>query len=140
MLTAWLPLFVNMHKGFLKIASLIAVLTVLLGAFAAHALKGTISDHSIATFETAVRYQFYHVIALFLTGILYKDFRSTTTIWAGRCFIFGIILFSGSLYALAAVQAFIQPGYKWIGALTPIGGFSFIIGWLLLFIAFFRKS
>ena len=128
-----------MHKGFLKIGAITALLTVVLGAFAAHSLKGTISDHAIATFETAVRYQFYHAFALLITGMLYKEFNFKTTIWAGRLFITGIILFSGSLYCLTAVQAAVQPGYKWIGAITPFGGLCFIGGWLLLMISFFRR-
>ena len=129
-----------MHKGFLKIAAVIGSLSVVLGAFAAHSLKGMISDHAIATFETGVRYQFYHVFALLAVGILYKDFPFKTMIWAGRFFIAGIILFSVSLYLLAMFQAAVQPGYKWIGAITPFGGACFITGWILLFISFFKKN
>jgi uncharacterized membrane protein YgdD (TMEM256/DUF423 family) len=129
-----------MHKGFLKIAALVGLLSVAMGAFGAHALKGMISDHAIATFETGVRYQFYHVIALLVTGILYKEFRMLTIIWAGTLFIAGIILFSGSLYALAFVQATIKPGYQWIGAITPIGGLCFITGWFFLLFSFFKKQ
>jgi uncharacterized membrane protein YgdD (TMEM256/DUF423 family) len=129
-----------MHKGFLKVAAIIGLLSVVLGAFAAHALKGMVSDHSVATFETAVRYQFYHVFALIVVGILYAAFPFKTMLWAGRFFVSGIILFSGSLYALAMVQAAIKPGYNWIGAITPFGGVCFIIGWVLLFISLFRKS
>ena len=129
-----------MHKGFLKVSSILAIVSVIAGAFAAHALKGKIGDHALATFETGVRYQFYHVIALFLTGIVYKDFAYRTVKWAGWFFITGIILFSGSLYLLAFKQAIVSPGFAWVGPITPIGGFAFIMGWLLLAISFFRKN
>jgi uncharacterized membrane protein YgdD (TMEM256/DUF423 family) len=129
-----------MHKGFIKTAAILGALSVMTGAFAAHAMKGKIGDHAIATFETAVRYQFYHVFALLITGVIYKDFRYKTTLWAGHLFIAGIILFSGSLYFLAFIQAAVRPGYSWIGAITPFGGGAFITGWLLLFISFFKKA
>jgi uncharacterized membrane protein YgdD (TMEM256/DUF423 family) len=127
-----------MHKGFLKIAFLLGALSVALGAFAAHGLKNYISDNAIATFETGVRYQFYHVFALLATAILYKDFRGIKT--AGWLFIAGILLFSGSLYVLSIMQGMVQPGYKWIGAITPFGGLLFIAGWLWMFMAVLRKS
>lgn len=129
-----------MHKGFLKLASILAVITVISGAFAAHALRGRVGDHALVTFETGVRYQFYHVIALFITGIVYKDFAYNTVRWAGGFFITGIILFSGSLYILAVKQAMVSPGLTWVGPITPIGGFAFITGWALLAISFFRRN
>jgi len=129
-----------MHKGFLKAAAAIGLLSVLLGAFGAHSLKGMVSDHSIATYETAVRYQFYHVFALLAVGILYAAIPLKIMLWSGRFFVYGIILFSGSLYVLAIVQASIKPGYNWIGAITPFGGICFIIGWLLLFVSLYRKN
>ena len=121
-----------MHRTFLILAAVIAAVTVGLGAFAAHALKDLVSDKAIATFETAVRYQFYHVLALFIVGILYRQYRNGFVLNAGRCFLFGMFLFSGSLYALAIVQAMVSPGLRWIGAITPVGGLLFISGWLLL--------
>ncbi len=129
-----------MHKSFLRAAAIFGLLAVVSGAFAAHALKGMISDNSIATFETAVRYQFYHVFALIAVAVLYKDFQTDQLIWAGRFFIAGILVFSGSLYILAILQASVKPGYKWIGAITPFGGLCFITGWVLLFLSFFRKN
>lgn len=129
-----------MHKGFLRIAAIIGILSVALGAFAAHALKGMVSDHSVATFETAVRYQFYHVFALIAVGILYKEFPTGKLIWAGRFFLAGILLFSGSLYILAILQASVKPGYNWVGVITPFGGICFIIGWTLMFLSLIRKN
>ena len=129
-----------MHKGFLKIAAIIGALSVVFGAFGAHTLKGMVSDHAVATFETAARYHFYHAFALMLTGILYLSFPFKTIVWAGRFFILGIILFSGSLYAISITQAMVKPGYGWIGAVTPLGGLFFIAGWLMLFVSFFKKE
>jgi len=127
-----------MHKGFLITAAILGALSVGLGAFAAHGLKDLFSDNAIATFETGVRYQFYHVFALMVVAILYKDFKGVKT--AGWLFIGGILLFSGSLYVLAVIQGMVQPGYKWIGAITPFGGLLFIAGWLWLFIAVARQK
>jgi uncharacterized membrane protein YgdD (TMEM256/DUF423 family) len=121
-----------MHKGFLKTAALLGTLSVALGAFAAHSLKQHVSDYAVSIFETGVRYQFYHAFALLASGILYKEFPSKFIIWSGKLFIIGIILFSGSLYALTFVKAVVLPGYDWIGAITPFGGLSFIVGWLCL--------
>jgi uncharacterized membrane protein YgdD (TMEM256/DUF423 family) len=129
-----------MHKGFLKTACILAALTVALGAFGAHTLKNYVSNNALATFETGVRYQFYHVFALLATGILYKDFPFRATRFAGWLFITGILFFSGSLYMLAVLQATVQPGFRWIGAITPLGGVCFIGGWLALLVSFFKKN
>lgn len=129
-----------MHKGFFKTGFLLAALSVAMGAFAAHALKNYISQNAINTFDTAVRYQFYHVFALLLTAILYKDFKYTSILIAGWLFISGIILFCGSLYLLTFIQGMVLPGYKWVGAITPFGGVAFIAGWIFLFAAMFKKN
>jgi len=123
-----------MHKGFLKTAAIVGALAVALGAFGAHALKGLVSELAVNTFETGVRYQFYHVFALALTAVFYGAFANKWLVWAGRFFIIGIVLFSGSLYVLTVVLAIVQPGLRWIGAITPFGGLAFILGWLCLFI------
>ena len=122
-----------MHKGFLKTGFILAVLSVAMGAFAAHGLKEFISSKSMDTFETAVRYQFYHVFALIITAIIYKEFHFKIVKAAGWFFIVGIILFCGSLYVLAFKQGLVQPGSQWVGVITPFGGLSFITGWILLF-------
>jgi uncharacterized membrane protein YgdD (TMEM256/DUF423 family) len=89
-----------MHQGFLKTAAILGALSVALGAFAAHSLKQLLPLEILQTFETAVRYQFYHVLALLATGILYKEFPVKLMKWAGYSFAAGILLFSGSLYGL----------------------------------------
>jgi len=129
-----------MQKGFLRLATLLGALSVILGAFGAHALKQLISDKSLAIFETGVRYQFYHAIALLITGILYKEFTNTYLSWAGRLFCLGILFFSGSLYLLSFIELTEQSGLKWIGAITPIGGVCFIAGWILLAIGVSKKD
>jgi uncharacterized membrane protein YgdD (TMEM256/DUF423 family) len=125
-----------MHKGLLKTAALLMAMAVGLGAFGAHVLKTYLDQSALAIFETGVRYQFYHSISLLACGILYKDFTGKKLIWAARMFMIGILLFCVSLYALALLL----PDYKFIGAITPLGGLSFIVGWLLLFAAFSEKK
>lgn len=121
-----------MHKGFIKSALFFGALSVALGAFGAHALKQKISAEAINTFETGVRYQFYHVFALLTAGILYKDFKNKFVISSGYFFIAGILLFSVSLYFLTFFKGFSNNGYNWIGAITPFGGLCFILGWIFL--------
>lgn len=129
-----------MHKGFLKTAALLGALSVGMGAFAAHALKELVSQRVLVTFETAVRYQFYHLLALALVAILYKEFPNKRIVAAGWLFIAGILIFCGSLYMLCYVQATVQPGYKWLGPITPFGGVAFIAGWVMLLLGTFAKK
>lgn len=129
-----------MHKGFLKTAAILGFVSVAFGAFAAHALKESISHDAVSIFETGVRYQFYHVFALLAAGILYKEFPNRFVKWSGKFFIAGIILFSGSLYFLTYSKGAVMPGYNWIGAITPIGGLSFILGWMFLLIGLFKNK
>jgi uncharacterized membrane protein YgdD (TMEM256/DUF423 family) len=123
-----------MHKGFLKTAAITGALSVILGAFAAHGLKQILPADMLQVFETAVRYQFYHVFALLAVSILYKEYPGKLMKWAGALFISGMILFCGSLYLLCFVKYQELP-LNWIGAITPLGGASFIGGWLLVFAA-----
>ena len=90
-------------------------------------------------FETAVRYQFYHVFALLAAGILYKEFPGRQLQWAGNLFITGILVFSGSLYLLCYVKYAGLP-LTWLGAITPLGGVAFIAGWLMLFTGLIKKD
>lgn len=129
-----------MHKGFLRTAIVLGALAVILGAFGAHTLKQFLTEESLSTFETGIRYQFYHVFALLVTAILYERMPSRWLRYSGNSFIIGIILFSGSLYLLTAMKATDTVGLKGIGILTPIGGVFFIIGWLFLFSATAKKN
>ena len=125
-----------MYRPFLITAAIFGALAVATGAFGAHALKRMVSETALLTFETGVRYQFYHVIALLATGILYASFPVKKMIWAGRLFIAGIFLFSGSLYLLTILPE----DYKWVGAITPFGGICFIIGWVLIALSVNNKK
>jgi uncharacterized membrane protein YgdD (TMEM256/DUF423 family) len=129
-----------MHKGFIKTAAFLGSLSVALGAFAAHALKETLTADAVNIFETAVRYQFYHVFALLAAGILYKELPNKFIRWSGILFITGVILFCGSLYVLTYIKGSGLTTYNWIGAVTPIGGLAFIAGWIFLFIGCLKKS
>jgi uncharacterized membrane protein YgdD (TMEM256/DUF423 family) len=124
-----------MHKGFLRTAAILGLLAVTLGAFGAHGLKQIVPPEAIATFETGVRYQFYHALALLAAGMLFEKFPLRSIRYAGICFITGIVLFSGSLYALTLLQATSTVGLRGIGAITPFGGVFFIVGWICLFVA-----
>jgi uncharacterized membrane protein YgdD (TMEM256/DUF423 family) len=128
-----------MHKSYIKTAAVLGALSVMLGAFAAHGLKQILTADNLQIFETAVRYQFYHVFALLAVGILYKDFAGKYMLWAGKLFIAGIILFSGSLYLLCYVKHNAMP-LNWLGAITPFGGVAFIAGWLMLFTAIIKRN
>ena len=122
-----------MQTTYIKTACLLGSLSVALGAFGAHALKRHIPYDALNIFETAVRYQFYHVFALLGTGILYHNFSNKFIKWAGILFILGIVIFSGSLYLLTIIKGTALTGYDWVGAITPLGGLCFILGWIFLF-------
>ncbi len=128
-----------MHKAFLIIASLSGALSVALGAFAAHGLKKVLPPASLLTFETGVRYQFYHTFALLAVAILYSKIPAKWMVWSGYSFITGIVLFSGSLYCLAFVYDEMS-GLRKLGIITPFGGLFFIAGWLLLGIAVWKSN
>lgn len=128
-----------MHKVFLLIGSLSGAVAVGLGAFGAHGLKKILPPEAIATFETGVRYQFYHTFALLLVALVYEKYAGKFLVWSGNCFITGIVLFSGSLYLLAALNDTSMVGLRKIGIITPFGGLFFIAGWLLLAWAVWRR-
>ncbi|MBC3784013.1 DUF423 domain-containing protein [Spirosoma utsteinense] len=123
-------------KFFIQAGAILGLIGVALGAFGAHALKNMLDETGrTATFETAVKYQFYHALALVLVGILLQLFGSNPTIakllgWSGNSMLIGTLIFSGSLYVLCFT------GITWLGAITPIGGVAMIAGWALLFWAF----
>ena len=128
-----------MQKGFLKTAAILGAISVALGAFGAHGLKQILPAELLQTFETAVRYQFYHVFALLAAGILYAAFPGKLMKWAGYLFIAGMILFSCSLYLLCYIK-FDRINAEWVGAITPFGGAALIGGWLMLFAAIKNPS
>ncbi|MCF2860366.1 DUF423 domain-containing protein [Pseudoalteromonas sp. SMS1] len=113
-----------MAKLFLIIGSTFCMLSVALGAFAAHGLKSHVSDYAVGIFKTAAEYQMTHGLAIIAVAILIKWGMQIK--WAGYLFSVGVILFSGSLYLL------VLTGAKWLGPVTPIGGLCFILGWLVM--------
>jgi len=121
-----------MHKGYLRVTAFLGALSVTLGAFAAHYLKSILSEKDVQIFETGVRYQMYHSLALGLVAVLYKEYPNKYMRWAGILFIVGITFFSGSLYALTYKNAAAVQGLQWVGPITPLGGVLFIAGWLYL--------
>lgn len=123
-----------MTKLFLSIAGIFGALAVINGAFASHALKEHLSDKYLAIFETGVRYQMYHALALLLVALLLTQLEITpiALLVSGFAFIAGIVIFSGSLYALSLTEI------KWLGAITPLGGVGFILGWVCLVVAAFN--
>ena len=117
-------------KTFGILGSVNAALAIILGAFGAHALKDHLSPELLATYETGVQYHLYHGLGLLLAAalVLYAP-RSIALKWSGLVMQVGILLFSGSLYALSL------SGIRWIGAITPFGGLAFITAWVLLALA-----
>lgn len=117
-----------MNKLFLLAGSFLGILGVGIGAFGAHAFKSILEAAGRAeTFETGVRYLFYHAIALILVGILTKEFPVKTMKYSGYLFLFGTIIFSGSLFLICFT------GINVFGAVAPIGGTLMIAGWALMF-------
>ena len=128
-----------MHKGFLRTAAWLAAIAVALGAFGAHGLKKIVPPDTVSSFETGVRYQFYHVFALLVTAMLLEKFPGKWLVRAGYAFIIGIFLFSGSLYLLTAIKATEQVGLQGIGIITPFGGVFFILGWVCLAVGLSKR-
>ena len=119
-------------KNTLSIAALLGMLSIIFGAFGAHALKPLLTADMLAVFETGVRYQFYHALALLAVAILYQLSENKKLILASRLFYAGILLFSGSLYALSLSSIGGNP-VRLLGAITPFGGVCFILGWFFVF-------
>jgi len=118
-----------MDRTFLLIGALAGFLGVTFGAFGAHALRERLSSEMLAVFETGVRYQMYHALALLLVSAMMPRMGGWLVVSAGWLFTAGIVLFSGSLYVLALT------GITIFGAITPVGGLAFLAGWACLAIA-----
>jgi uncharacterized membrane protein YgdD (TMEM256/DUF423 family) len=124
-----------MLKLFLSIGSINAFLAVALGAFGAHGLKDKLSAEMMSVYQTGVQYQMYHALALIVVAVLSVQLPQSSMVnWAGWLFFIGIVLFSGSLYALSL------SGIKILGVITPLGGLAFLAGWVMLVLSAFKKS
>ena len=121
-----------MVKFWLLAACSLGFLSVAFGAFGAHALKNVLDEYGRTIYDRAVLYQMFHTMALFGVGLMQHLFRNRSFSFAGWGFLIGIVLFSGSLFALAITRL------PWLGAITPLGGASFLLGWICFFTALAR--
>ena len=122
-----------MERFFFVVAALLGGAAVGLGAFGAHALRGRIDERLLASYQTGVSYMVYHLLALFVVVLALGRWpASSLPVWSGWLFVAGILLFSGSLIGMAFT------GQRWLGAITPIGGVAWIVGWLLLAVIAWR--
>lgn len=119
---------------FLLSGAFFAMLAVMLGAFGAHGLEKILPEQMLQRYHTGVEYQFYHAFALLCTGLLQQHFQRRILTIGGIAFIIGILLFSGSLYLYTLT------GNKTFGMITPLGGLSFIVGWICLMIAIWHAG
>ena len=124
-----------MHRLFALSGAVSGALAVILGALGAHALKKLLAPESLASFETGVKYQMYHALALLLLAALFERLGRTPATAAGWCFLVGTLLFSGSIYLLCLRPLFGVEGWRWLGPVTPLGGLALIAGWLCLALA-----
>ena len=128
----------NFDKKIVVFAAILGAITIAIGAFGAHGLKELVNAKALNSFETAVRYQMYHVIVLLaigLTPIISEKIKKITFLF----FIIGILLFSGSIYLLS-LDEIIPCNTKSIAFITPLGGLSFILGWIYLGYSHFKSK
>ena len=118
-----------MERWFGVLGAVFGALGVGLGAFGAHGLKDRVEESSIAVWQTAASYQMWHALALLGVAWVISESSSTAARVSGIGFTLGILIFSGSLYVL------VLSGQKWLGAITPLGGLAFIVGWISLAVA-----
>ena len=126
------------NKTFLVIGAIFGLLAVITGALGAHALSKFVTPDVLQTYETGVRFQFFHVFALLVVGILGSQFSARLSAWTGGLFSVGILLFSGSLYLITALKAGNLEIPTAVGLLTPLGGVCLIAGWTIFLIAAFQ--
>jgi uncharacterized membrane protein YgdD (TMEM256/DUF423 family) len=118
-----------MDRLFVMLGAVSGFVAVAAGAFGAHGLRARLTPDLLAVFETAARYQMYHALALLAVAWVAARWPGPLPQWAGWLFVGGMLLFSGSLYALAL------SGVRWLGAITPLGGVAFLAGWICLALA-----
>ena len=120
------------NTNWLITASILAAIAVAAGAFGAHGLKKLVESQYLDTFKTGAQYQFYHALAIGFASLISQFVDNVWIKRANQAFLIGIILFSGSLYILVASKAVSTEGVNWFGAITPLGGVFFLLGWLSL--------
>jgi len=127
------------HKSirWIAVGSMVVATAVMLGAFGAHGLKDVLSDSQMKVYQTAVQYHFYHGLGLMLVGLVMVNFLGVVSAglrWVPWLLLVGVVLFSGSLYALVLLDL------RWLGVVTPFGGLSFIAGWVLLTVVLWKQG
>jgi len=126
--------------NFIRIASVLGGIAVVLGAFGAHYLKSALTPEMLQSFETGVRYQFYHALAIAICGLAFLFNPSGAIRAAASLFLAGVICFSGSIYLLSTRSLTGLESMVWLGPVTPLGGLLFIAGWISFALAGFNKS
>lgn len=114
------------------IAAIAGFTAVAIGALGAHALKPLLSENQLQSFETGVKYHFYHAIVLLIIGIWNEQKRAAKLKWAANLILAGILCFSGSIYLLSTAHLFSTSGLKFLGPITPLGGLLFMSAWVLI--------
>lgn len=124
-----------MSRFFVLSGAIAGFLGVALGAFGSHGLSGHIAENLVNAFNTGAQYQMYHALAVLAVGVLLHQFPGRRLLfWSGLFFLMGILLFSGSLYLLVVAEL------RWLGPITPLGGLSFMVGWLFLAFSVVRQD
>lgn len=124
-----------MAKFYLLTGGVLGFLAVALGAFGAHALKSRLTTDMLAVFQTGVTYHMSHAVALLLTAVLMLHWPQSVGLkWSAACFLVGVIVFSGSLYLLSVT------GTRWLGAVTPLGGLTLLLGWAAFVYAVYSEA
>jgi uncharacterized membrane protein YgdD (TMEM256/DUF423 family) len=118
------------NTRYIKLAAVLGFLAVAIGAFGAHGLEPILTEYGrLETFETAVKYHFYHTFAILIVGVLLTiEQENKKLVYSVYSFLAGIVVFSGSLYFMSLTNI------TWLGAVTPLGGFAFLLGWIFLFV------
>ncbi|MDH5517867.1 MAG: DUF423 domain-containing protein [Gammaproteobacteria bacterium] len=127
-------IFSQTSRNLIMLGSLGGLLSIVLGAFGAHAVKAWLATDLMAVYQTAVSYQMYHSLGLILIGLIYHHHQSRLIKSAGWLMLSGMIIFSGSLYLLSLA------GIRWLGMITPVGGICLIIAWLFLLMGISKKA
>ena len=121
-------------RRFVRYGAISAFIAIAAGAFGAHALRTRLTPDMLGIFETAARYQMYHALGFVAVAFVTTRWAGRAPLWAGRLFLVGTLLFSGSLYLLALT------GVRWLGAITPLGGAAFLAGWACLALSVARSN
>ncbi len=128
-----------MHRKIYFAAAIFGILAVIIGAFGSHLLKPRLAESDFVVFQTGVQYHFYHIFAMIITGLMYKNYKHNYFIVAAYCFGLGILFFSFSLYMMKLTTLASDGEEKWLAYLTPMGGILFMVGWFLIALYFIKE-